>query len=230
MNKALILLLALVTISVAQKVKVDFYYESLCPYCQQFIEKSLKQAASTKVLSSLFRISGKYATSIFIHMEMPRESKMEEPGASLVNMALENVKETLLKLALLNYTIFILKLSHSLSALKPILQTGLNQDQNVHLNLVLIGPRLTLALQELKEINGKPKWELPLINSTLPILMFHGLSSTELTHPALNHPFFQTWLNTYAQFIKALKKLMPANDFSIQLLSFIFCIIFNQIL
>lgn len=31
------------------KVKVDFYYESLCPYCQQFIERSLKQAAATKV-------------------------------------------------------------------------------------------------------------------------------------------------------------------------------------
>ena len=30
------------------KVKVDFYYESLCPYCQQFMEKSLKIAASTK--------------------------------------------------------------------------------------------------------------------------------------------------------------------------------------
>jgi len=32
------------------RVKIDFYYESLCPYCQQFIERSLKVAASTKVL------------------------------------------------------------------------------------------------------------------------------------------------------------------------------------
>ena len=31
------------------KVKVDFYYESLCPYCQQFMERALKQAAATKV-------------------------------------------------------------------------------------------------------------------------------------------------------------------------------------
>lgn len=31
------------------KVKIDFYYESLCPYCQQYIERSLKVAASTKV-------------------------------------------------------------------------------------------------------------------------------------------------------------------------------------
>lgn len=32
------------------KVQVDFYYESLCPYCQQYIERSLKVAASTKVM------------------------------------------------------------------------------------------------------------------------------------------------------------------------------------
>lgn len=31
------------------KVKIDFYYESLCPYCQQFITRSLKVAANTKV-------------------------------------------------------------------------------------------------------------------------------------------------------------------------------------
>lgn len=31
------------------RVKIDFYYESLCPYCQQFIERSLKTAANTKV-------------------------------------------------------------------------------------------------------------------------------------------------------------------------------------
>lgn len=57
MNKSLIVFLGLVVIAASQalyrtdgeKVKVDFYYESLCPYCQQFIEKSLKQAAATKV-------------------------------------------------------------------------------------------------------------------------------------------------------------------------------------
>ncbi len=32
------------------RVKVDFYYESLCPYCQQYMERSLKVAAATKVI------------------------------------------------------------------------------------------------------------------------------------------------------------------------------------
>ena len=31
------------------RVTVDFYYESLCPYCQQYIVGSLKTAAATKV-------------------------------------------------------------------------------------------------------------------------------------------------------------------------------------
>ena len=31
------------------RVKVDFFYESLCPYCQQFMERSLKVASQTKV-------------------------------------------------------------------------------------------------------------------------------------------------------------------------------------
>ena len=31
------------------KVKVDFYYESLCPYCQQFMQGALQKAANTKV-------------------------------------------------------------------------------------------------------------------------------------------------------------------------------------
>ena len=32
------------------KVKVDFFYESLCPYCQQFMTRSLKTAMQTTVL------------------------------------------------------------------------------------------------------------------------------------------------------------------------------------
>ena len=32
------------------RVKIDFFYESLCPYCQQFIVGSLKTAANTKVV------------------------------------------------------------------------------------------------------------------------------------------------------------------------------------
>lgn len=60
MTKTLFLFLALAIVATSNsvyrtdggKVKVDFYYESLCPYCQQYIQKSLKVAASTKVLLS----------------------------------------------------------------------------------------------------------------------------------------------------------------------------------
>ena len=30
------------------KVVIDFYYESLCPYCQQFLEGGVKTALNTK--------------------------------------------------------------------------------------------------------------------------------------------------------------------------------------
>lgn len=169
----------------------------------------------------LFRISGKYAISIFSPMAMPRESKMDQPGVSLANTELENVKEILLKLALLNYTIFILKLSHSLSVSKVILLTGQDQDKNVPHNSILIGTKFTLAPQELKEINGTLIWVLQLINLIPHILMSHGLLLMELIQAAMNQLFFQTWLNLYAQFIKVLKKLMPANDLSINYLRLI---------
>jgi interferon gamma-inducible protein 30 len=55
---ALLVLLALVSVTLAinivdntpndDRVKVDFYFESLCPYCQQYIVGSLKTAANTK--------------------------------------------------------------------------------------------------------------------------------------------------------------------------------------
>lgn len=49
MNKILILLFTLLALTLCQKVKVDFYYESLCPDCQSFITRALKTAAATKV-------------------------------------------------------------------------------------------------------------------------------------------------------------------------------------
>lgn len=58
MNRSILVVLAVLLVSATafsvgnsngDKVKVDFYYESLCPYCQQYIEKSLKIAANTKV-------------------------------------------------------------------------------------------------------------------------------------------------------------------------------------
>ncbi len=57
MSKLLLVFLGLIVLATANsivqtdgdKVKIDFYFESLCPYCQQFISKSLKAAAATKV-------------------------------------------------------------------------------------------------------------------------------------------------------------------------------------
>jgi len=112
----------------------------------------------------IFRISGKYVISTFIPMEMLNESKMDPTGATLANTELENAKEILLKPAPSSFTIFIPKLSPSLSVLKPIQLTGLDLDKSVHPNSALTGTRLTLALQELKEINGKLKWQLQLKN------------------------------------------------------------------
>lgn len=68
------------------KVQVDFYYESLCPYCQQFIQKSLKTAANTKVLLLIFRISGKFVISGSILMVMQKELKVDLNGITHVNM------------------------------------------------------------------------------------------------------------------------------------------------
>lgn len=102
LNKITILVLCLFSVAFAQtlmrtdggKVKVDFFYESLCPYCQQFMERSLKKAAATPVTYLLFRISGKFVIFLYILMVMLGELLMEQAGFSLANMGLENVKET----------------------------------------------------------------------------------------------------------------------------------------
>ena len=93
MNKAIITLCLLALAAATPlirtdggKVKIDFYYESLCPYCQQFMERSLKIAASTKVRLTLFRISGKFVISTFIPTATPEELRMELAGVSHVNM------------------------------------------------------------------------------------------------------------------------------------------------
>lgn len=142
MSKLLVLLFGLVLLASSQtlfrtdggKVKVDFYYESLCPYCQQFIEKSLKTAAATKVYKHLLRISGKYVISVCIPMEMLKEFKMVPVGVLHANMESMNVSETLLKLALSRNMISTLKLFLSLSALKLIQVTGQDQDKDALLN------------------------------------------------------------------------------------------------
>lgn len=75
------------------KVKVDFYFESLCPYCQQYIVGSLKKAAATKVPFFIFRISGRSVISISIPMVMQEGLKMARVGVSLANMVQDNVRE-----------------------------------------------------------------------------------------------------------------------------------------
>lgn len=68
--------LPIITEGDAPKVKVDFYFESLCPYCQQYIVGSLKKAAATKVTLSLdFRASGISVNLISIPMEMQEDKK-----------------------------------------------------------------------------------------------------------------------------------------------------------
>lgn len=79
------------------RVKIDFFYESLCPYCQQYITGSLKTAASTKVSLPTFRISGKYVTSTSTPTGIPREPKMDLRGISPASMESGSVKETSLK-------------------------------------------------------------------------------------------------------------------------------------
>jgi hypothetical protein len=75
------------------RVKVDLYFESLCPYCQQFIVGSLKTAANTKVIMKLFRISGRYVTSISFPTETPNAHPTEQVGVSLANMEFVNARE-----------------------------------------------------------------------------------------------------------------------------------------
>lgn len=75
------------------RVKIDYFFESLCPYCQQYIVGSLKTAANTKVYYILFRISGRFAISISIHMEMLEDKELEIAGILHANMDLGNAKE-----------------------------------------------------------------------------------------------------------------------------------------
>ncbi len=128
------------------RVKVDFYYESLCPYCQQYMERSLKVASQTKVNIFLFRISGRYAISTFIPTEMPIESRMDQAGTSHVNMDQDNAKETWLRLAPLRNTIFTPRPFHSLFVWKVTPVTGLLVERNAHKPTTWTGTRFNNAL------------------------------------------------------------------------------------
>ena len=82
------------------KVKVNLYFESLCPGCHQFIMGALKTAASTKVLLHRYRTSGRSVSSISSHTAMQDDTKMAPAGPSTASMALENARATLLRPAL----------------------------------------------------------------------------------------------------------------------------------
>lgn len=123
------------------KVKIDFYYESLCPYCQQFMAGALTKAANTKVAHQLLRISGKSANLLSLPTEMPKGHGMDRPGASPASTVLENVKETSFKLVHLSFirmtsTLSLYLLSYVWS---PTLLTGFLKEKNVLLSMDLVG-------------------------------------------------------------------------------------------
>lgn len=158
------------------RVKVDFYYESLCPYCQQFMERSLKVASQTKVNFMFYsRISGKSVTSTFILMEMPKESKMEPAGVLLANMEWENVKAILSRPVRLRNTTFTLKPFHSSFVLRITPTIGLQVEKNALRPTTWTGMRFIHALPQLKELNTLWRWPRRLNLSTQFILTFHGL-------------------------------------------------------
>lgn len=144
------------------RVKIDFFYESLCPYCQQFMERSLKTAANTKVNLFIFRISGKFVTLISILMAMLADKKLEMMiGITPANMVQENVKETSLKLVQLSSILMILmqKFFPSSSVSKPLQVIGLSKERSVHLNMDSTGIQLTPVQLQNKAGNMKMKWE-----------------------------------------------------------------------
>lgn len=76
------------------KVKVDFYYESLCPYCQQFMQGALTKAANTKVNQTPNRISGKFASLPSLPTATPNGHGTGQPGLLLASMELESARAT----------------------------------------------------------------------------------------------------------------------------------------
>ena len=197
------------------RVQVDFYYESLCPYCQQFMERSLKAAAQAKVKDLLLRISGRYVTSSFSPTEMQEEQRMAlMTGASPANTEPENAKETLLKHVLLNFTPTTMSQRPfpSWSALRLRQLISWFRERNAPLNMDWTGTRSTLAQLQSKEGNTKLRWEKLLMHCSQLINMCLGLSSTKFTPSQLRTQFNQTWSNTSAPSTRVHLKWRPAID------------------
>ena len=197
------------------RVQVDFYYESLCPYCQQFMQRSLKAAAQAKVKHLLLRISGKSVTSDSSPTEMPEEQRMAlMTGASPANTEPENAKETSLRHVLLNFTPTTtnLKPFPSWFALRLRQVTSWSRERNVPVNTDWIGTRSTPAQLQSKEDNMKLRWERLLMHCNQLINTFLGLSSTKFTPSQLKTQFNQTWWSTSVPSTRAHSKWMPAID------------------
>ena len=47
------LILILISVALAERLTVDMYLESLCPYCNQFVTTSLKNALATEGIDKL---------------------------------------------------------------------------------------------------------------------------------------------------------------------------------
>ena len=197
------------------RVQVDFYYESLCPYCQQFMQRSLKAAAQAKVKHLLLRISGKYVTSSFSPTEMQEEQRMAlMTGASPANTEPENAKETSLKHVPLNFTPTTMSQRPfpSWSALRLRQLISWLKERNAPLNTDWTGTRSTAAQLQSREGNTKLRWEKLLMHCNQLINMFLGLLSTKFTPNQLRMQFNQTWSNTSAPSTRAHLKLRPAID------------------
>lgn len=76
------------------KILVELYYETQCPYCTQYITGQLNDVITVQVCFYLCRESSTLLTSNCIHLEMERSLRMVEIIPLHANMDKQNVKET----------------------------------------------------------------------------------------------------------------------------------------
>ena len=143
---------------------------------------------------------------------MPDVSGMDQAGALLASMDLENAKETSSRLALSSSMTSILKLFLLSFAWNPILLTSFLKARFAHPDSVSIGTESTNARLQNRLSSTKLKWppSLKIFNQLTP--MFLGWSSTANTTADQKALLNQTWSPMSAPFTRALKKSQHAND------------------